>query len=148
MRRRFATLSLAIFILGLQTLGSLAQERSVQPQSTTEVFALRERCHAMADKLSAGLAYGEYWTRNIRSNYSLKFSHCYVVLEDSTADISAKRQKRGVTLYDGLTGELLAAADTDGDKQTGQIFDEDWDNNRFGFDATTEYIHQLMRSDR
>jgi hypothetical protein len=99
-----------------------------------------------------------YWHVTVATNYDLAHNHCYVKIENTTANLGIKPFKTSSTLYDGITNELLASLSTEGmawekGQNTGHIFDPsepeffgktDYEN----FRHVVDYIDKLMATKR
>lgn len=146
--------------------------------TATEAFHLQSECVKCGNKvLENSVAYA--WTQAEIKNgkvpkytviqqahYNAKDNHCYVTLEDVDLDQEkgAETKKWYHEIYDGQTGEMLAASQVEGLKQFGTIFKHErvpesslpaektfgssplekeiWATNQF--DRTEAYIKYLM----
>jgi hypothetical protein len=94
--------------------------------TATEVFDLRSKCAALAEKIMDDNLIGSALAQEQLSHYSPYTNRCYVKLHVHTADL-ATPQDRFISesyLYDGQTKELLATTSWNGGKKSGQIFSD------------------------
>ncbi len=91
--------------------------------SATELFALRTKCAALGEKILQDNSISPALTHEQVSHYNTETGHCYVKLEDHTANPdSAENYMSDEVLYDGQTGERLASASMQGkDKKSAWI---------------------------
>jgi hypothetical protein len=117
-----------------------------RPPSATEVFHLRSECARLGEKILDGNLIGPALTQSQLSHYDPKTNRCYVKLTVNRAD-SFKPYYEGSFLYDGQTGELLAAYEIDrakGDSKNGSNFTD----GVFTYESAREYVDRMMKEER
>ena len=142
-------MKLTINVIGLIFVITTAAAQ--QSPTALDIFELRRKCQIRAETILNNLAAGPYWHRTAVSNYDIKKHHCYVKIDASPSNPNLPLSEKRYTthLYDGQTEELLAVTHSEGGKKTyGQIFDEGYAGNPFGYDEASAYIKFFITSDR
>ena len=145
---------------GLQFIATKAEhtwepERYSKLPTASEVFSLRTKCAQLGRELDDNMLHGPAIHRETVSNYSAKSNRCYVMLSDTTDDMTDHVEYFRV-LYDGQTQERLAWTKWRGPaSKPDQIGHIESDMSRFtmecveggdcGFAKVTAYIDERMK---
>jgi hypothetical protein len=141
---------LAAICLTLWSLNEMVAQAQSVP-TATEIFQLRDKCQALAEKLGDEEIAGAYWRTDIKSNVSIKTLHCYVEIDRQTADLTVPTDKTKFRsyIYDGHTKELLASTAQDGQEISyGMIYDPYNDGPNSGIENVRNYIKKMMSPER
>jgi hypothetical protein len=142
-------LSAAILIASVP-LGTASAQPTNQLPTATEVFNLRSRCAALAEKFLEENAIGSALTQFQISNYEPRTNRCYVEFTTQAIDPS-KLDYHNRTLFDGQTREILAFAKTEKGQKAGMVFDRQHQSTGLtnaGWDDANAYIDKMMTADR
>src|SRR5262245_53323213 len=114
-------LSAAILIASVPLTIASAQPTHQLP-TATEVFNLRSRCAALAQKILEENTVGSALSQSQISNYEPRTNRCYVEITTQAIDPS-KLDYNSQILFDGQTGEMLAFAKIGRGQKVGMVFD-------------------------
>ena len=121
--------------------------------TATEIFNLRSECAALGQKILENNVIGRPLTQSQVSHYEPRTNRCYVEL---TVEIANAQTPSGMSsthryLFDGQTGEMLAAAMIEKAERSGKVYDRTYIQqigNDAGFANATKYIDDRMADDR
>jgi hypothetical protein len=123
-------------------------EKTNRLPTATEVFHLRSECAALGRKILDGNFVGPAVQETQVSHYDPKSNRCYVLLTLQPADLTKASYRIDNYLYDGQTGEMLAALHYKGeDKKAGIVYDVQHEPTTITngyYDDTKAYIEGLM----
>jgi hypothetical protein len=136
------------FFLLCWSVAAHAQQPYFQPPTATELFNLRSRCAALANKFLDDLSVSRSsLTQTITSHYDPRTNYCYgEVMTLNRADPHSYFNR---SLFDLQTGDLLAFASIEKGKNDGTVYGRlPVMRDDLGFSAASEYIDKLMQEDR
>jgi hypothetical protein len=115
-----AVVVVIVVLLAACMSSAVAQQRTHQLPTATEVFNLRSRCVALGDQILEANTIGSALTQSQVSHYEPRTNRCYVELTIQTADLSKPTSQHYMNrvLYDGQTKEMLAVATNRGVRNT------------------------------
>lgn len=149
----------SIEIIGLATLflylrmPAGAAENAFLPPTATEVFHLRSECAALGKKILDENIVGPALHQTEISRYNPLTNRCYVELIVQSADLTKPLTSLSRYLYDGQTGEMLAATRAENGQKWGMMYDQnhvpaiDIKINAVWDDAN-RYIDAMLADDR
>lgn len=119
--------------------------------TATEVFNLRSKCAELGDKILKNTVAGSELTKNQVSRYDPKTNRCYVQLTVWNANLPKGDEYFHQYLYDGQTGQVLAAIHREKGTRYGDIY-----NNPSPMNGTPDelyldaslFISKMMVDDR
>ena len=140
-----AALSLLLLI------GKSEAKSAFLPPTATEIFHLRSECAALAGKILNSSIIGPALYKSQISHYDPLTNRCYVEITIQSADTTRPPHDLSQYLYDGQTGEMLAAAQIEEGKRWGMVYD--WKHQtttltNAGWDDAIRYINTMMADDR
>jgi hypothetical protein len=141
----------SVVLLTVSTYPTVAQQRTQQLPTATEVFNLRGRCAALGDRILNNNVIGSALSQSQISHYEPRTNRCYVELTVQTADTTVPMQYLSRTLYDGQTNEMLAWSRLERGKKGGMVFDRQHQTTSMdnaGWDDANDYINEKMADDR
>src|SRR5262249_19590781 len=118
-----------------------------RPPTATEVFELRSKCAALAEKLRGQYPVGIALTQDGVSHYDPKTNRCYVELSAQPADLSKTGETYSRSVFDGQTGEMLAHVHKEKDGRL-SAYVKDNVANVTDYYAALAKIESLMADDR
>jgi hypothetical protein len=122
------------------------------PPTATEVFHLRSECADLGHKIMNDNIAGPGTHQTELSRYDPKSNRCYVEMTVETADQMKLPHLIDRYLYDGQTGEMLAALHNQGDEhKSGIVFGSHHEAATYAngyYDDTRAYIDALMSEGR
>jgi len=139
--------ALSLLLLTRQSIG----ESTFLPPTATEIFHLRSQCAALGKKIFDSSVAGPALYKSQMSRYTPQTNRCYVELTVQTADTTTPLRYLSRYLYDGQTGEMLAAAQIKEGKKWGMVYDQSYQTKTLenaGWDDASEYVNVIMTDDR
>ena len=126
-----------------------ATDCPTSPPTATGVFHLRSECAALGNQILRTNVVGLALTQSAVSHYKAVTNRCYVLLTVQAAKLAHRPYRIDSYLYDGQTGEMLAAlhggfAD---DNKGGIVYDRSHEPASIShgyYDDTKAYIDGLM----
>ena len=119
--------------------------------TATEVFNLRSKCAELGEKIMKNAVFGDGLTKDQVSHYEPKTNRCYVQLTVRSADLSGENEYFHQYLFDGQTGQELAAIRREKGIRSGDMFIDPSPLNGNGdelyLDAAA-FISKMMADDR
>ena len=94
---------------------------SVRSPTATEVFNLRSKCAELGEKIMKNAVIGDALKKDQVSHYEPKTNRCYVQLTVSNADPTKGDEHFQQYLFDGQTGQVLAAVRREKGTRSGEI---------------------------
>ena len=129
---------------------SSADTASFRNPTATEVFDLRSKCAELGEKILKNTAIADGLTKDQLSHYEPKTNRCYIQVTVWNANPSKGDDHFQQHLYDGQTGQLLAAARREKGVRSGEISNSPYplngNSDELYMDATL-YISQMMADD-
>jgi hypothetical protein len=121
---RFLALSVLLFFSGCQKPSAPVLPVDVatfRSPTATEVFNLRSKCAELGEKILKNTAIGDGLKKDQVSHYEPKTNRCYVQLTVSNADPTKGDEYFQQYLFDGQTGQVLAAVRREKGTRSGEI---------------------------
>ena len=124
---------------------------SFQAPTATEVFNLRSKCADLGEKIMKNTAVGNELKKDQLSRYDPKTNRCFVQLTVWNANLGKGDDYFQRYLYDGQTGQVLAAMRREHGVRSGDIYSEpppaQGNPDEMYVDASI-FISQMMADDR
>jgi hypothetical protein len=124
---------------------------SFRSPTATEVFNLRSKCAEFGEKIMKDTVTSEELTKNQVSHYDPKTNRCYVQLTVWKANLAKAEEYFQQYLYDGQTGQLLAAIRREKGVSSGDIYINpspmNGNSDELYLDASI-FIRKMMEDDR
>ena len=151
---RFFALSVLLFFSGCQKPSAPVPRVDVatfRSPTATEVFNLRSKCAELGEKMMKNAVTGDELTKNQVSHYDPKTNRCYVQLTIWNANPAKGDEYYHQDLYDGQTGQLLAAIRREKGTRYGDIYNSpspmNGTSDELYLDASI-FISKMMADDR
>ena len=145
---------IASVILSAAYLGGEHFQKDKVPQNPTEsiatIFHLRTECGELGQKLLTANILQSGLSHSYQSHYDITTNRCYVELNIFSADGTVDNDM----LYDAQTNEILATLQTQGDRPSGTILDQNYHlksdelPTNLPFSEVFDYIKQKMADSR
>ena len=151
---RFFGLAALLFLAGCQKssapIAPVGAPSFVSP-TATEVFNLRSKCAELGEKILKNTVIGEALKKDQLSHYEQKTNRCYVQLTVSNADLAKGDDYFQQYLFDGQTGQVLAAIRREKGVRSGDISIDpsplNGNSDELYLDASM-FISKMMADDR
>jgi nitrate reductase alpha subunit len=147
-------LSVLLFFSGCQRSSSpIPSVDAPSPRSptATEVFNLRSKCAELGEKIMKNTVVRDDLKKEELSHYEPKTNRCYVRLTVWKANIGKGDEYFQQYLFDGQTGQLLAAIRREHGLRSGDIYSDpspsQGNSDEMYLDASI-FISQMMADDR
>ena len=128
-----------------------ADAPSFRSPTATEVFDLRSKCAELGEKIMKNTAVADKLQKNELSHYEPKTNRCYVRLTVWNANLGKGDEYFHQYLFDGQTGQMLAAIHRENGVKSGDIYSEpppaQGSSDEMYLDASI-FISQTMADDR
>jgi len=155
-RMKLVALSALLFFFGCQKSSSPIPAVNVNAPSfrsptATEVFNLRSKCAELGEKIMKNTVIGDELTKEQLSHYEPKTNRCYVRLTVWKANLGKGDEYFQQYLFDGQTGQVLAAIRREHGVRSGDIYSDpspsQGNSDEMYLDASI-FISQMMADDR
>jgi|SRR5579883_803210 len=150
-------LSVLLFLVGCQkssspsTSAASADAPAFLAPTATEVFDLRTKCAELGEKIMKNAAARSDLKKEELSHYDPKTNRCYVRLTIRSANANQGDEDFQQYLYDGQTGQMLAAIRRQNGVKSGDIYSDPPPSQggpeEMYVDASI-FISQMMADDR
>jgi hypothetical protein len=124
---------------------------SFRSPTATEVFDLRSKCAELGEKIMKNTLIGAELKKEELSHYEPKTNRCYVRLTVWNANLGKSGEYFQQYLFDGQTGQMLAAIRRENGVKSGDIYSEpspaQGNSDEMYVDASI-FISQMMADDR
>jgi hypothetical protein len=151
---RLFALSVLLFFSGCQKPSATvppADVLSFRSPTATEVFNLRSKCAELGEKIMKNTAISEAMKKDQLSHYEPKTNRCYVQLTVWNADLAKGDDYFQQYLFDGQTGQVLAAIRREKGVRSGDISIDpsplNGNSDELYLDASM-FISKMMADDR
>jgi hypothetical protein len=151
---RLFALSVLLFFSGCQKPSAPvppADVPSFRSPTATEVFNLRSKCAELGEKIMKNIVISEALKKDQLSHYEPKTNRCYVQLTVSNADLAKGDDYFQQYLFDGQTGQVLAAIRREKGVRSGDISVDpsplNGNSDELYLDASM-FISKMMADDR
>jgi hypothetical protein len=151
---RLIALSVVLFFSGCQKSSApipTAGAPSFRSPTATEVFNLRSKCAELGEKIMKDTVIGDALKKDQLSRYDPKTNRCYVQLTVWNADLTKGDENFQRYLFDGQTGQVLAAIRREKGTRSGDIYSDpspaQGNSDEMYLDASI-FISQAMADDR
>jgi nitrate reductase alpha subunit len=128
-----------------------ADAPSFRSPTATEVFDLRSKCADLGEKIMKNTAVGDDLKQEELSHYEPKTNRCYVRLTVWNANLGKGGEYFHQYLFDGQTGQMLAAIRRENGVRSGDIYSDpppsQGNSDEMYVDASI-FISQMMADDR
>ncbi len=119
--------------------------------TATEVFNLRSKCAELGEKILKNTVIGDALTKDQLSHYEPKTNRCYVQLTVWNANLGKGDEYFQQSLFDGQTGQVLAAIHRENGVRSGNIYVDpsplNGNSDELYLDASM-FISKVMEDDR
>jgi hypothetical protein len=147
-------LSALLFFSGCQKSSwpvSSMEAPSFRSPTATEVFNLRSKCAELGEKIMTNAVVRDDLKKEELSHYEPKTNRCYVRLTVSNANLGKGDEYFQQYLFDGQTGQMLAAMRRENGVKSGDIYSDpspaQGNSDEMYLDASI-FISQTMADDR
>ncbi len=147
-------LSVILFVSGCQKSSAPippVDALSARSPTATEVFNLRSNCAELGEKIMKNTIIGDELKKNQLSHYEPKTNRCYVRLTVWNATLGKGAEYFQQYLFDGQTGQMLAAIHRENGVKSGDIYSDpapaQGNSDEMYLDASI-FISQTMADDR
>ena len=151
---KLLVLSVLLFFSGCQKSSSpvpSADAPSFRSPTATEVFNLRSQCAELGEKIMKNTVAGDDLKKDQLSHYEPKTNRCYVRLTVWNANLGKRDEYYQQYLFDGQTGQVLAAIRRENGVKSGDIYSDpspsQGNSDEMYVDASI-FISQMMADDR
>lgn len=151
---RLFALSVLLFLSGCQKSSAPippVDTPSFRSPTATEVFNLRSKCAELGEKILKNTVIGDALKKDQLSHYEPKTNRCYVQLTIRNADLTKGDDYFQQYLFDGQTGQVLAAIRREKGTRSGDIYSDpspaQGNSDEMYVDASI-FISQMMEDDR
>jgi len=123
-RRALFALSMLLFFSGCQKSSAPippVDAHSFRSPTASEVFNLRSKCAELGEKILKNTVFGAELTKHQLSHYEPKTNSCYVRLTVWNANLTKGDEYFQQYLFDGQTGQVLAAIHREKGIRSGSI---------------------------
>ena len=124
---------------------------SLRSPTASEIFDLRSKCAELGEKIMKNKVLGDNVQKDELSHYEPKTNRCYVRLTVWNANLSKGDEDFQQYLFDGQTGQVLAAARREHGVRSGDIYSDPppsaGNPDEMYVDASL-FISQMMADDR
>jgi hypothetical protein len=151
---RLVALSTLFFFSGCQKSsapGPTVDAPTFRSATATEVFNLRSKCAELGEKIMNNTAIGDGQKKNQVSHYEPKTNRCYVQLTVWNANLAKGDDYFRQYLFDGQTGQVLAAIHREKGARSGVIYVDPYppagNSDELYIDASI-FINKMMADDR
>jgi hypothetical protein len=124
---------------------------SFRSPTATEVFNLRSKCAELGEKILKNTVIGDALKKDQLSHYEPKTNRCYVQLTVWNADLAQRDEYFQQYLFDGQTGQVLAAIRREKGVRSGDISIDpsplNGNSDELYLDASI-FISKMMADDR
>ena len=130
--RRLFAFSVLLFFVGCQKSSAPippVDAPSFRSPTATEVFNLRSKCAELGEKIMKNTVIGDGLTKDQVSHYEPKTNRCYVQLTVRNANVAKEDEYFQQYLFDGQTGQVLAAMRREKGTRSGDIFSDPYPPN-------------------
>lgn len=147
-------LSVLLFFSGCQKSSSpiaSVDAPSFRSPTATEVFNLRSKCAELGEKILKNTVVADDLKKEELSHYEPKANRCYVRLTVWNANLGKGEEYFQQYLFDGQTGQILAAIRRENGVRSGDIYSDpspaQGNSDEMYLDASI-FISQTMADDR
>jgi hypothetical protein len=147
-------LSVLLFFSGCQRSSSpipSVDALSLRSPTATEVFNLRSKCAELGEKILKNTVVRDDLKKEELSHYEPKTNRCYVRLTVWNANLGKEDEYFQQYLFDGQTGQMLAAIHREKGVKSGDIYSDpapsQGNSDEMYLDASI-FISQTMADDR
>lgn len=122
---RLCGLSLLVFFSGCQKSSAPiapVDAPAFRPPTATEVFNLRSKCAELGEKIMKNTVVADALKKDQLSHYEPKTNRCYVQLTIWNADLAKGNDYFQRYLFDGQTGQVMAAMRREKGTRSGDIY--------------------------
>jgi hypothetical protein len=151
---RLFALSVLLFFSGCQKSSAPTppvDAPSFRSPTATEVFNLRSKCADLGEKIMKNTVIGDALKKDQLSHYEPKTNRCYVRLTVWNATLGNGDEYFQQYLFDGQTGQMLAAIHRENGVKSGDIYSDpapsQGNSDEMYVDASI-FISQTMADDR
>lgn len=151
---RLFALSVLLFFSGCQKSSAPTppvDAPSFRSPTATEVFNLRSKCADLGEKIMKNTVIGDALKKDQLSHYEPKTNRCYVRLTVWNATLGKGDEYFQQYLFDGQTGQMLAAIHRENGVKSGDIYSDpapsQGNSDEMYVDASI-FISQTMADDR
>jgi hypothetical protein len=151
---RLFALSVLLFFAGCQKSAApipLVEAPSSRSPTATEVFNLRSKCAELGEKIMQNTVVGDALKKDQVSHYEPKTNRCYVQLTVWNPDLAKGDDYFQQSLFDGQTGQVLAAIRREKGTRSGEIsvdpYPPNGNSDELYIDASM-FISKMMADDR
>ena len=124
---------------------------SFRSPTATEIFNLRSKCAELGEKIMKNTVIGAELMKDQLSHYEPKTNRCYVRLTIWNAHLGKQGEDFQQYLFDGQTGQTLAAIRRENGVKSGDIYSDpspaQGNSDEMYVDASI-FISQMMADDR
>jgi hypothetical protein len=124
---------------------------SFRSPTATEVFNLRSKCAELGEKISKNTVIADALKKDQLSHYEPKTNRCYVQVTVWNANLTEGDEYFQQYLFDGQTGQVLAAIRREKGVRSGDIYVDPYPpagNSDELYLDTSMFISKLMADDR